>query len=89
MHTGTCDRCGASSVFASANSLSGQSNHTTMWPPHRPEVKGIVRAHQGQVWQYVCVSCGVMEWRVHDPATLQWIAANWVAVRPPEAQPPP
>ncbi|KAA1421400.1 hypothetical protein F0U44_03625 [Nocardioides humilatus] len=88
MHNGICHRCGAATVRAAANSLSSQSTHTTMWPPHQPGVRGIFKANLGQVWQYVCTTCGVMEWRIHDPATIAWINANWVAVPVQQDQPP-
>ena len=50
--------------------------------------RGILRPFQGEVWSYACLTCGRFEHRIHDPATLDFIANNWIAVAPAAPAPP-
>jgi hypothetical protein len=83
MRNGTCDKCGEATIRAARNGISDQSSHTTMHE-HRDGGRrfGMVIPRQGEAWQFVCTSCGYLEWWVLDPETISWIESKWVPVEP-------
>lgn len=94
MRQGTCTECGSATIRAARNAISGQvgntgqGSHTGLLPHIVGQHRGILRPFQGEVWSYACLTCGRFEHRIHDPATLDFIAKNWVPVTPAEAAPP-
>ena len=42
----------------------------------------MVRTHNGEAWQFVCTTCGYLEWHILDPASLEFIRGHWGPVRP-------
>jgi hypothetical protein len=81
MRQGICDKCGARTVRAGRNGITSESI-TSFRPNLEPGFRGIARPHRGEAWQFVCTSCGYLEWHVLDAATLDFIAQNWAPVTP-------
>lgn len=69
----------------------GQRPGFTFLRPHlEPGSRGVVRNQQAEVWNFVCTSCGYLEWAVYDPSALAFIEQTWmpVPVQPPPPPPP-
>ena len=83
LRRGKCDKCGAEAVHAARNGINVGSSHDTGFRPHiEPGFRGMLVTHQGEAWQYVCTSCGYMEWHVLDPGTIEFVKRSWGSVRP-------
>jgi hypothetical protein len=83
MRRGTCDKCGSETVNAARNGINvGTTMHTGIRPHLEPDFRGMVRTHSGEAWQFVCTTCGYLEWHILDPASLEFIRGHWGAVRP-------
>ena len=82
MRRGTCDKCGSETVHAARNGLVMGTTQTGFRPHLEPGFRGMVRAHQGEAWQFVCTTCGYLEWHVLDPGTLEYLRTHWGHVRP-------
>ena len=56
-----------------------------------PSQRGIFRVHRGEVWSFLCTTCGTLEFAVFDPATIAFTQQNWMHVTPaqPSSSPPP
>jgi hypothetical protein len=40
----------------------------------------MVRPHQADVWTFVCLTCGYVEWGMFDPAAMAYVSQNWSEV---------
>lgn len=92
MRDGVCSRCGAATVQAARNGVNfGENSAWVDFQIHRdPADRGIFRVHRGEVWSFLCTSCGALEFAVFDPATIAFTQQSWMHVTPkPPAPPPP
>jgi predicted nucleic-acid-binding Zn-ribbon protein len=86
MRDGRCTKCGATTVRAAKNGvdISERGNQAQLRPNIGEGFRGIVRTHPADIWNFVCLTCGYLEWGIYDPAALAYIDGQWTAM-PAEA----
>jgi hypothetical protein len=81
MRNGICVKCGAATVKTAKNGIMvGERPEPVIRPHLERGFRGIARSHSGEVWVFVCMTCGYLEWAIYDPATLGFIDDKWQAV---------
>jgi hypothetical protein len=87
MRDGCCTKCGASTIRAAKNGvdISERGMQAQLRPNVSEGFRGIVRNHPADIWNFVCLTCGYLEWGIYDPAALAYINEQWTAVPPQTA----
>lgn len=82
MRDGTCPGCGGTEIYAARNGLSiGEGTYANIRPHLDPDFRGAaVPYRSNELWAYLCAACGLTEHRLHDPAALEFVRANWTRV---------
>lgn len=80
MRDGRCSKCGAATVRAAKNGVDLGHVQAGLRPNLQSGFRGIVRLHHTDMWNFVCVTCGHMEWALHDPAALAFVSERWAEV---------
>jgi hypothetical protein len=42
--------------------------------------QSVIRPQGGDLWQFVCITCGYLEWHVLDQGALAYIDQQWVPI---------
>lgn len=87
MRNGVCPRCAGREIHAARNGL-GQGSVDGLRVPVRPHLepgfRGIVVPHlTNDLWHYACLSCGLIETYLLDPAALDYVRRSWLRIPPP------
>lgn len=84
MRNGTCPSCGGTEIYAARNGFGfGDGAWVGIRPQLTDDFRGAAPVHRTRdVWSYLCGACGLTEHRLHDPAALEFIKANWTRVEP-------
>jgi len=70
-------------VRAARNGIEGEGAFTLFRGHLDAGARGGVRTYRGELWTYLCLSCGRVEWKVHDPQTMAFVREHWIPVAPP------
>lgn len=82
MNGGTCPSCGGTEVYAARNGVAlGEYAAVGLRPHFETGSVVAVRQHPSdQFWSYLCAACGLVEFRLHDPAAVEFVRQHWVRV---------
>jgi len=79
MHEGVCPSCAGTEIYAARNGVDfGEYGAVGLRPHLELGFRGAVALHQShQVWSYVCAACGLLEFRLLEPAGIEFVKQNW------------
>lgn len=85
MRDGVCPSCNGTEIYAARNGVDfGEFGAVGLRPHLELGFRGAVSLHQShEVWAYVCAECGLFEFRLHEPAGIEFVRQNWVRVSRP------
>jgi hypothetical protein len=79
MRNGRCTKCGATTIRAARNGVQF-GTLPALYPNLEPGFRGMLRPLQAELWTFVCLTCGYLEWGVFDAAALAFVAERWSEV---------
>jgi hypothetical protein len=82
MHEGVCPSCSGTEIYAARNGVAlGEYLVVGLRPHLEPGFRGAVGLHQSHdFWAYLCAACGVVEFRLREPAGIEFVKQNWTRV---------
>jgi hypothetical protein len=82
MHEGVCPSCQGTEIYAARDGVDiGEFGAVGLRPHLELDFHGAVALHQTfQFWAYHCVACGLVEFRLLDPAATAFVKQHWVRV---------
>lgn len=82
MHGGTCPSCGGREIHASRNGVAlGEYTSVGLRPHVDTGFRGGIRPYPSdQFWAYLCATCGLVEFRLHDPGAVEFARQHWMRV---------
>ena len=79
MRNGRCTKCEATTIRAARNGVQF-GTLPGLYPNLEPGFRGVSRTLQAELWTFVCLTCGYLEWGVFDAAALAFVAERWSEV---------
>jgi hypothetical protein len=67
-------------VRAARNGVDMGHTQAALKPNLEPNFRGMLRPHRTDLWNFVCLTCGYLEWGMFDPAALAYVAEQWSEV---------
>jgi hypothetical protein len=80
MRSGRCTKCAATTIRAARNGVQFGASLPSLHPNLEPGFRGMARPQQADVWTFVCLTCGYLEWGLFDPDALAFVNERWSEV---------
>ena len=82
MRSGNCPSCGGTEIYAARNGVAlGEFASVGLRPHREPGFTGAVRPYPSDhFWSYLCAACGLVEFRLHDEAGVEFVRQNWARI---------